>query len=113
LNYNNISSLLAFWGGIVSFFSPCILPLIPLYISYISGVSSYSLSMEHSRIFVVTRVLVFILGFSLVVTALGASASFIGNWLLTYREIFLHIGGIILIIFGISFLGILKIPFFI
>jgi len=67
--------------------------------------------MEHSCIFVVTRVLVFILGFSLVFTALGASASFIGNWLLTYREIFLRIGGFILIIFGISFLGILKIPF--
>lgn len=110
MNYN-ISSLLAFWGGIISFFSPCILPLIPLYISYISGVSSYSLSIERSRFFVITRVLVFILGFSLVFTALGASASFIGNWLMSYREIFLRIGGIILIIFGISFLGVLKMPF--
>jgi cytochrome c-type biogenesis protein len=110
MNYS-ISFLLAFWGGIVSFFSPCILPLIPLYISYISGVSSYSPEIEHSRSFLIARVLVFVLGFSFVFMALGASASFIGNWIMNYREIFLRAGGIILIIFGVSFLGVFKIPF--
>ncbi|MGC9063693.1 MAG: cytochrome c biogenesis CcdA family protein [bacterium] len=108
---NNISLLVAFWGGIISFFSPCILPLIPLYISYISGVSSYSSEIRRSRSFLITRVLVFVLGFSLIFTILGASASFIGNWIMNYSGIFLRIGGIILIIFGVSFLGILKIPF--
>ncbi|MGC8970801.1 MAG: cytochrome c biogenesis CcdA family protein [bacterium] len=105
----NISLLLAFWGGIISFFSPCILPLVPLYLSYISGISLQELS--SSRKTLILKVLVFIFGFSIFFSLLGASASFLGNWLLIYRDLLNRIGGIILILFGISFLGILKIPF--
>lgn len=105
----SISLLLAFWGGIISFFSPCILPLVPLYLSYISGISLQELS--SSRKTLILKVLIFILGFSIFFSLLGASASFLGSWLLIYRDLLNRIGGIILIFFGISFLGILKIPF--
>jgi len=105
----SISLFLAFWGGIISFFSPCILPLVPLYLSYISGISLQELT--SSRKTLIFKVLVFILGFSIFFSLLGASASFLGNWLLIYRDLLNRIGGVILILFGISFLGILKIPF--
>lgn len=105
----NLSFLLAFWGGIISFFSPCILPLIPIYLSYISGVSIQELSF--SRKTLVIKVVIFILGFSLFFSLLGVSASFIGGWLFIYRELLNRIGGVILIVFGISFLGFIKIPF--
>lgn len=105
----NVSFLLAFWGGIISFFSPCILPLVPAYLSYISGVSLQELS--SSRRTLVIKVLIFIFGFSLFFSLLGASASFLGNWLFIYRDLLNRIGGVILIIFGVSFLGFVKLPF--
>lgn len=105
----NVSFLLAFWGGIISFFSPCILPLVPAYLSYISGVSLQELS--SSRRTLVIKVLIFIFGFSLFFSLLGASASFLGNWLFVYRDLLNRIGGVILIIFGVSFLGFVKLPF--
>ncbi|MCX7796048.1 MAG: cytochrome c biogenesis protein CcdA [bacterium] len=105
----NISFLLAFWGGIVSFFSPCILPLVPVYLSYISGVSLQELSSSKRTLMI--KVVIFILGFSLFFSFLGASASFLGNLLFFYRDLLNRIGGVILIIFGISFLGLIKIPF--
>jgi len=104
-----VSFLLAFWGGIISFFSPCILPLIPVYLSYISGVSVSQL--VTSRKAVLVKVLIFVLGFSIFFSLLGGSASMLGSWLLVYRDLLNRVGGVILIIFGVSFLGILKIPF--
>jgi len=104
-----VSFLLAFWGGIISFFSPCILPLIPVYLSYISGVSVSQL--VTSRKAVLVKVLIFVLGFSTFFSLLGGSASMLGSWLLVYRDLLNRVGGVILVIFGVSFLGILKIPF--
>jgi cytochrome c-type biogenesis protein len=104
-----VSFLLAFWGGIISFFSPCILSLIPVYLSYISGVSVSQL--VTSRKAVLVKVLIFVLGFSTFFSLLGGSASMLGSWLLVYRDLLNRVGGVILIIFGVSFLGILKIPF--
>ncbi|MBC7321495.1 sulfite exporter TauE/SafE family protein [bacterium] len=105
----NISFLLAFWGGVISFFSPCILPLVPVYLSYISGVSLQE--MTSSRRTLIIKVLIFVLGFSIFFSLLGASASFLGSWLFVYRDLLSRIGGVILIIFGISFLGLMRIPF--
>lgn len=105
----DVSFLLAFWGGIISFFSPCILPLVPVYLSYISGVSLQELT--SSRKVLIIKVSIFIFGFSIFFSLLGASASFLGNWLFIYRDLLNRIGGLILIIFGISFLGLLKFPF--
>jgi len=106
-----MSFLIAFWGGVLSFFSPCILPLIPVYLSYVTGVSMYDRDISDARFTVLGKVLVFVIGFSLVFSLLGASASLLGNWLFTYRDILNRIGGVIIIIFGLSFLGLLKIPF--
>lgn len=107
----NISFILAFWGGILSFFSPCILPLIPIYLSYITGVSMYEVNTSLGRFNVLSRVVTFVIGFSLVFSLLGASASLLGSWLFTYKDLLNRIGGIVLVIFGISFLGLLKLPF--
>lgn len=107
----NISFVVAFWGGVLSFFSPCILPLIPIYLSYITGVSMYDVNSSPGRFTVLSKVFFFIIGFSLVFSLLGASISLLGNWLFTYRYLLNRIGGIILIIFGVSFLGLLRLPF--
>lgn len=107
----NISFIIAFWGGILSFFSPCILPLIPVYLSYITGVSMYDINNTNKRFTLLSKILVFVIGFSLVFSLLGASVSFIGNWLFMYKYTLNKIGGVILIIFGLSFTGLLKIPF--
>jgi cytochrome c-type biogenesis protein len=80
-----------------------------VYLSYISGVSVSQL--VTSRKAVLVKVLIFVLGFSTFFSLLGGSASMLGSWLLVYRDLLNRVGGVILIIFGVSFLGILKIPF--
>ncbi len=99
----------AFLSGILSFLSPCVLPLIPGYLSYISGLSLEELSRgtNQSRI-VIFRSILFVLGFSLVFTLLGASASALGNFLTRYNFIFSKIAGLIIMLFGLHLLGILR-----
>ncbi|MEW6674922.1 MAG: cytochrome c biogenesis protein CcdA [Nitrospirota bacterium] len=108
---------LAFVFGLLSFASPCVLPLIPSYLSYITGLSFADLTGEEDkkRIQKVTIVnsAFFILGFSLVFIGLGASASFIGSFLLEYKDTMRIAGGILIIIFGLYVLGIIKIGFLI
>ena len=78
---------IAFLAGLISFLSPCVLPLIPGYISYISGTSLDKL-VKREKNFVVIKTIFFTLGFSLVFIALGSSASFIGRFFFTNSEIF-------------------------
>jgi len=110
-----ISILLTFLAGIGSFFSPCILPLIPVYLSFITGLSVNELkSTEESskdNRKVLKEVILFIIGFSIVFVALGASASSITTLLVKSKKILRIIGGIIIIIFGLHITGLLKIKF--
>ena len=110
----NISILTAFLAGIFSFVSPCVLPLIPAYLSFISGFSIEQMKSEGNRWRVIKRVglnsLLFILGFSLVFVLLGASATFLGSFLRSHRPLFDKIAGIIIVIFGLHLLGIFRIP---
>ena len=101
--------LVAFGAGLVSFLSPCVLPLIPGYISYISGQSLQNI-LDSKKINLFSLIL-FCLGFSTVFVLLGASASFIGKALLQNSEFLRIIAGIIIIIFSLQLIGLINIPY--
>lgn len=105
----NVSFIVAFTAGFVSFFSPCILPMIPAYIMYMTGSSIDEL--EDNRMFAVKRTLGFILGFTIIFMIMGTSASFIGQIFAKNKQLFSKISGGILIIFGLNMMGILKLDF--
>lgn len=99
-------------AGILSFLSPCILPLFPSYLSYLSGLSVKEIEQNpRARRYTLFHALFFILGFSLIFIGLGASATLLGKTLSKYQGWIARGGGIILIIFGLWFLGFLKLPF--
>lgn len=102
-------------AGILSFLSPCVLPLVPAYLSYISGVSVNELRQrEHAtdsvRRHALAQSLWFVAGFSLVFIALGASATFLGQWMLSHMDILGKIAGMIIVVFGLHYTGIIRIP---
>tara|TARA_B100001250_G_scaffold334541_1_gene300498 strand:- start:204 stop:911 length:708 start_codon:yes stop_codon:yes gene_type:complete len=99
----------AFGAGLISFLSPCVLPLIPGYISYISGQSLQNI-LESKKINIFSLIL-FCLGFSSVFVILGASASFLGKVFLQNSEILRIIAGIIIIIFSLQLIGLINIPY--
>ena len=101
--------LIAFGAGLISFLSPCVLPLIPGYISYISGQSLQNI-LELKKINLFPLVL-FCLGFSSVFIILGASASFLGQALLQNSEILRIIAGIVIIIFSLQLIGLINISY--
>ena len=100
---------IAFGAGLISFLSPCVLPLIPGYISYISGQSLQNI-LDSKKINLFPLVL-FCFGFSSVFIILGASASFLGQALLQNSEILRIIAGIIIIIFSLQLIGLINIPY--
>ena len=104
-----IKSFLAFGAGFISFLSPCVLPLIPGYISYISGESLGDIVEKQKK--VILKTLLFSLGFSLVFISFGATASLIGNILLENSNTLRIIAGIIIIIFSLQLIGILNLNF--
>ena len=101
--------LIAFGAGLISFFSPCVLPLIPGYISYISGQSLQEILNKKEINFF--PLILFCLGFSTVFVLLGASASFLGQTLLQNSEILRIVAGIVIIIFSLQLIGIINIPY--
>ena len=101
--------LIAFGAGLISFLSPCVLPLIPGYISYISGQSLQNI-LENKKINIFSLIL-FCLGFSTVFVILGASASFLGQALLQNSNVLRVIAGIIVIIFSLQLIGLINIPY--
>ena len=101
--------LVAFGAGLISFLSPCVLPLIPGYISYISGQSLQNI-LDTKKINLFSLIL-FCLGFSSVFVILGASASFLGQTLLQNSETLRIIAGIIIIIFSLQLIGLINIPY--
>ncbi len=103
--------LAAFLAGLLSFLSPCVLPLVPGYVSLISGASVEELQTSERRVLgtVMLHSVTFILGFSVVFIALGALATTVGQYANAYRPILTRIAGIIVIIFGLHLTGIFKI----
>ena len=97
---------ISFLEGIITFISPCLLPMLPIYISYFAGGG------ERNTKRTVKNALGFVLGFALVFMAMGALAGTIGSFLIKYQTIVNVISGIIVIFFGLNFLGVLKIDLF-
>lgn len=109
----NITFFTAFLAGLLSFLSPCVLPLIPGYISFISGISLQDLRNNIDTVKIKTKIinnaLAFVVGFSFVFIFFGASATLIGSLLIKYSKIITFISGIIIIILGLHLIGIFKI----
>lgn len=109
----NISLTAAFLAGVASFLSPCVLPLVPGYISIVSGASIEELKTAGRGERLLARVLfhsvLFIIGFSIVFVSLGASATWLGVALRSRLPLLLRIGGVLVILFGLHMTGILKI----
>jgi cytochrome c-type biogenesis protein len=104
-----IGVLIAFSAGLLSFLSPCVLPLIPSYVTFITGLSLDDV--QHARRAALVHGLLFVVGFSLIFLAMGAGATMLGQVLLRHRDWISRIGGVIIIIFGLYLLGVLNIGF--
>jgi cytochrome c-type biogenesis protein len=108
-----VNAFVAFAAGVFSFLSPCVLPLIPSYLSFVSGVSLEDMRGAQAAARVRTRVVLnsvaFILGFSLVFISLGASASFLGGLFLGYRNAIRLAGGLFVLLVGLYLVGLFKI----
>ena len=111
--------LTALLAGAISFLSPCVLPLVPPYLGYMAGVSLDTLAgggtKAHATIGntaqrrVVLHSLLFVLGFSVVFTALGAGASTIGQWIRAWQDTLAIVAGLLIIVMGLHFLGLFRI----
>ena len=106
----NTTLSIAFLAGLVSFLSPCVLPLIPGYICYISGTSLEKIQ-EKKRNLIVTKTIFFTLGFSFVFIALGSTATFIGQFFLANSNILRIIAGIIIVVFSFQLIGFINFNF--
>ena len=112
----NPSILAAFAAGVLSFISPCVLPLIPGYLSYISGLTldemqgtSDAAPRADARRRVLLASIFFVIGFSLVFVAFGAAATAIGQYLLERQRVLSRIAGVVVILFGLHTMGVLRI----
>lgn len=103
-----VSLSIAFFAGLISFVSPCVLPLIPGYVSFICGTTFNELNMK-SKNFILKRSLIFSLGFSMVFICLGATASFIGSFLLKNSQILSIFAGLVIIFFSLHLLDLIQI----
>ena len=110
----DVTSVVAFTAGVFSFLSPCVLPLVPSYISFVAGMSLQELEGGKEgkiRRAIFLNAVLFILGFSAVFIALGASFSLLGQLLLGSIDVVRKVAGILIIFFGLFIAGILKVPF--
>jgi cytochrome c-type biogenesis protein len=112
---NEVSIPIAIIAGIFTFFTPCFFPLIPSYLSLITGLSFEEILKDKSKSSIKCNLLVntlfFILGFSFIFISLGASITYLGNLFYDYQNIFKKVGGIIIILLGLYILGIFKLEF--
>ncbi|NIR28985.1 MAG: cytochrome c biogenesis protein CcdA [Gammaproteobacteria bacterium] len=112
---SNIGVLTAFLAGLISFLSPCVLPLVPAYVSYVAGQSVEDLRARQAasaKLAALALSAFFVLGFSTVFVAFGASATALGQLLLAYRYEANIAGGALIILFGLFLTGLLRVPGF-
>lgn len=108
-NINSYRIMVSFAFGVASFISPCILPLIPAYLSYITGASIDNLKAGGQKSQTLFLSLFFVLGFTLIFTLLGASASYLGSLLFYKKDLIRIIGSVFIVLFGFHLAGIIKI----
>ena len=111
---SSVSLLTAFVAGLVSFISPCVLPIVPGYLSFISGVNVAQLKGAEAPPHLLRRItimcVVFVLGFSTVFVTLGAAATLVGYYLQQYKRELAVVGGAVVVVLGLHTAGIVKIP---
>lgn len=108
-----VTLLLAFGAGLLSFISPCSLPLYPAFLSYITGMTVDELKNERGilRKKALIHTVLFLLGFSIIFLAIGLSTSFIGEFFLAYQDLLRQLGAILLVFFGLVLTGVLRFNF--
>jgi cytochrome c-type biogenesis protein len=109
-----LTLLLAAGAGLLSFASPCVLPLLPAYLGYMTGLTAEELQDQRdvaTRAHVLGRSMAFVLGLSLVFATLGASASAVGRSLAQHQVLVLRLAGILVVVLGLHTLGLIRIPF--
>ncbi len=109
--HTHVSTAYAFLAGVLSFLSPCVLPLVPGYVSMLSGAAAEGAETAGAKVNfqLVRNSLFFILGFSLVFIGLGAAATSVGQFLRSYQLLLSEISGIVVILFGLHLMGVIKI----
>lgn len=110
--FQDITLWTAFIAGLLSFVSPCVLPIVPAYLSYITGASANISEEQKFNFKAIIPILFFVLGFSTVFILMGASASFIGQFFIEYKKYIAEIGGALVVFFGIHFTGLFLKPNF-
>jgi cytochrome c-type biogenesis protein len=112
MGIENITVFAAFVAGLLSFISPCVLPLIPVYLGYLSG-STLTGDEAPPRSYVFTHALMFVAGFTFIfVVVFGAPVGFLGGALGRVSEYLVWVGGLLLILFGLHTMGLITIPIF-
>ncbi|MHB1295286.1 MAG: cytochrome c biogenesis CcdA family protein [Anaerolineae bacterium] len=106
----SVSGVASVLAGLLSFFSPCILPLIPVYLGYMTG-TALGAGEEVGRFRTLTHALLFAVGFGAVFVALGAAAGWVGSLLYSAIPVIMRIGGLVLVVFGLHMTGLVSIPF--
>ncbi len=116
MDSSQVSFGIAFIAGLVSFLSPCMLPLVPIFLAQLVGQSAYQSTDQHenrpARFITFLHAVMFVVGFTLTFVVLGATASVLGSFLRAYQFQLRQIGGIVLILIGLHLAGVLKVPLF-
>ena len=105
----SVGILIALTAGVLSFLSPCVLPLVPSYLSFVTGMTLDDLQEGTDRARVITHAVLFVSGFTLVFMLLGATASFLGQFAHAYKDWIARIGGGLVIVLGLHLLGVFRI----
>src|SRR5947209_20256143 len=116
MDSSQVSFGVAFLAGLASFLSPCVLPLVPVYLAQLVGHSIYQAGEKQegqiTRLNTFLHAFMFVVGFTLAFVSLGATASTLGSFLRTYQVLLREVGGILLIIIGLHLTGVLKLSIF-
>ncbi len=108
MNEVEVGVFIAFTAGIFSFLSPCVLPLVPSYLTFVTGMSLEDLQEGVDRKTTFAHSLLFVVGFSSIFIMLGASASFLGQFFRAYEVWITRIGGVVIVLLGIHLAGVLR-----
>jgi cytochrome c biogenesis protein CcdA len=106
-----LGPLVAFFGGVVSFLSPCVLPLVPVYLANLAGVAAIEGEARGARRRLILHAAVFVVGFTVVFALVGASAGFAGDLIQDQLVLLTRIGGLVLIVFGLHMTGLIQLPY--
>ncbi|PIR47435.1 cytochrome C biogenesis protein [Candidatus Uhrbacteria bacterium CG10_big_fil_rev_8_21_14_0_10_50_16] len=110
LDGNHLSLGIAYVAGLTSFFAPCVVPLLPAYVAYFTGLGAADTDDRANKIKLFSHTLIFVLGFLVIFLLLGMSSTWIGSLLAHYKMILSRVGGVVLIVLGLYLLGVFKNP---